>query len=297
MLRPSLALAGALLVSGCTVTGTGVGDGEDSNGGGGGGSGGTGSTSDPAEGKLTLNGLGLDLSVLMDLDPGALGHWESDTLAVADSGSIDPVLAHPNGAEHLEYLALCALDEGTELVAAGDHYPGLFGLGAEWVDAGCSESCQRWISACVLAHANAYGVSVEVSLRGSHPGFAWDQSIVEQFSLQEAAFYGNVFQVTGIDYPEQPLYACSGRALVAFDDDDGSHESSLDYLQKRICGTGDCGLNNTGPCVFPDIDSESTCGDDAGWEGYYADCQGEDYRDPLQVPIYPEVVTTYLVEE
>jgi len=291
MRRPWLALMGSLILAACTVEipGTDLG-GDDSNGGG------TGSSSGAAEGKLTLNGLVLDLYVLMDLDAAALGHWESDTVAIADSGSIDALLAHANGAEHLEYLALCALEEGTELVAAGERYPGLFGLGTEWVDAGCGESCQRWISGCVLAHANAYGIPVEMSLRGSHAGMTWDDQIVEQFTLQEAAFYGNVFQVTGPDYPRQPLFACIGRALVAWDDDEDHPDTSITYLQERICGTGDCGLNSTGPCTAP-IQMGNICARDAGWEDYYADCQGENYDDPLQIPVYPEVVTTYLVEQ
>ncbi len=298
MCRPWLALSGSLILAACTVEipGTDLGGGDDSNGGGGSNGGGTGSSSDPAGGKLTLNGLELDLLALMDLDPAALGHWESDTVAIADSGSIDPLLAHASGAEHLEYLALCALDEGTELVAGGASYPGLFGLGAEWVDAGCGESCQRWISGCVLAHANAYGIAVEMSLRGGHAGMTWDDQIASEFTLQEAAFYGNVFQVTGLDYPRQPLYACYGRALLAWDDDDEDHESSIEYLRKRICGTGDCGLNNTGPCTAP-VQAGSICAADAGWEGYYADCEGENFVDPEQIPVYPEVVTTYQVEE
>ncbi|HEU5057599.1 MAG TPA: hypothetical protein VFU21_13790 [Kofleriaceae bacterium] len=287
---PWLALTATLLLAGCTVDGIGSEDPGDGSGGDGVGSAGA------AEGKLTLNGLALDLSVLIGLEPSALGHWESETVAIADSGSIDSLLAHPNGPEHLEYLALCALDEGTELVAGGARYPGLFGLGTEWVDAGCGDGCQRWISGCVLAHANAYGVSVEMSLRGAHPGMTWDDRIAEEFVLQEAAFYGNVFEVTGLDYPGQPLYACIGRALIAWEDDPAREDTSLDYLQKRICGTGDCGLNSTGPCTAP-VAEGSICSHDAGWEGYYADCEGESYVDPLHVPVYTEVVTSYLVEE
>ena len=294
---PCFVLAGALLLSGCAVEipGTEIGGGDSS---GSGDSGGTGSTSDPAGGKLSSNGLVLDTSALALLDPTALGRWESSTIAVADSGSIDGLLSHAAGAEHLEYLALCALDEGTTLRADGRDYPGLYGLGTGWVADGCDESCQRWVSACLLAHANAYGIAVTVSLRGNQPGLVWDEAIAAQFELQEAAFYGNVFEVTGdIDGFDEPLYACSGRALIAFDEDPEHHESSHDYLQKRICGVGDCGLTLTGPCVYPPFATESICRQDAGWEGYYANCEGENYDDPELVPVYPEVITTYLVEE
>ena len=294
--RTWLVVTGALLLSGCAVEipGTGVGgDGDGS-----GATGGAGSSSGPTEGKLSLNGLALDASALATLDPTPLGRWQSETEAVADSGSLDGLLAHPAGAEHLEYLALCALDEGTTLAAGGRSFPGLYGLGTGWVAAGCDESCQRWISACVLAHANGYGLAVTISLRGGHPGLRWDESIAAEFDLQEAAFYGNVFEVSGdIASPDQPLYACAGRALIAFDDDPAHEESSLDYLQKRICGAGDCGLTHTGPCVYPPFMSESVCGEDAGWDGYYANCEGENRADPTALPVYPEVITTYLVDE
>ena len=41
-------------------------------------------------------------------------------------------------------------------------------LAREWgVDQGsCSESCQRWISACLLARTNYWGRPVSISLRG-----------------------------------------------------------------------------------------------------------------------------------
>ena len=289
--RPCLVLAGALLLAGCAVEipGTESGGGDSS---------GTGSTSDPAGGKLSSNGLVLDVTALALLDPTALGRWESSSEAVADSGSLDGLLTHPAGAEHLEYLALCALDQGTTLSAGGRDYPGLYGLGTGWVASGCDESCQRWISGCLLAHANAYGVPVTVSLRGGHAGLVWDEAIAAEFDLQEAAFYGNVFEVTGDAFAvDQPLYACSGRALIAFDEDPEHRQSSLEYLQERICGTGDCGLTHTGPCVVPPFATESICRQDAGWDGYYANCEGESFDDPTVVPVYPEVITTYLVEE
>ena len=38
--------------------------------------------------------------------------------------------------------------------------------GTTWGSSGnCDESCQRWVSACVLARTNAYGVHVEISMR------------------------------------------------------------------------------------------------------------------------------------
>jgi hypothetical protein len=77
----------------------------------------------------------------------------------------------------------------------------------------CDESCQRWVSACVLARTNAYGVHVNISMRapanapqaikdalkvtdvernGSDAGDAGAAA----YSLREGAFYGNIFETT-----------------------------------------------------------------------------------------------------
>ena len=83
----------------------------------------------------------------------------------------------------------------------------------------CDESCQRWVSACVLARTNAYGVHVEISMRASSnlpPGsqsaqiqaaLATSQAEVAPcqpgtdpstcgYTLREGAYYGNIFETT-----------------------------------------------------------------------------------------------------
>ena len=292
-------LAGALaclVMPACTVEipGIPIGGGDDGDDSGGGSTGG----SDSAEGKLSSNGLVLDLEALALLSPSSIGSWQSEGEAVADSGALDPLLAHPAGAAHVEYLATCALAEGTALTAGGVRYPGLFGLAPEWIGGECGLSCQRWVGACVLAHANAFGVAVTMSLRGEHPGLEWTDADVEQFEVQEAAFYGNLFELVPGAIAGQPLYACSGRALVAFDDDPESEETSHGYLQERICGVGQCGFEFMGPCVYPPVASASTCAVDGGWDGGYASCRGEDLEQPdAQDPVYAEVITAYLADE
>jgi hypothetical protein len=290
-------LAGALaclVMPACTVEipGTPLGGGDDDEDSGGGS---TGGGSDSVEGKLSSNGLVLDLEALTLFSPAPLGSWQSEGEAVADSGALDPLLAHPTGAAHIEYLATCALDEGTAITAGGVRYPGLLGLAPEWVGGECGPSCQRWISACVLAHANAFGVQVTMSLRGDHPGLQWSDADVAEFEVQEAAFYGNLFELEAGAFVGQPLYACSGRALVAFDEDPDDDETSHGYLLERICGVGQCGLEYTGPCVYPPVATASTCAVDGGWNGGYASCRGEELA--LQDPVYAEVITAYLVEE
>ena len=257
--------------------------------------GGGGSSPGAAEGKLSNNGLALSPGALALLEPAPIGRWDG-AVAIADGAALADLAAHPAGLEHIEYLALCALDEGSalEVEIAGETHqlPGLFGLAPGWVTAPCEGSCQRWLSACLLAHANAYGVSVTVSLRGDHPGLTWDEEIEAEFTLQEAAFYGNVFELDATSLLDRPLHACSGRALIG-DDTDETAVRSFDYLQQRICGVGSsCGLQNAGPCHFS-IPAASACKRDAGTRGFYGDCLAQ-LADPL-APVYAEAITTYLV--
>ena len=153
---------------------------EPGSGGGDGNGGGSGpSGSESAEGKLSSNGLFLAPSAMLALGTGPL---TSTSEGVAD------LLDREDGARHLEYTALCALDAGTSLTVGEATYPGLYGLAPEWADAPCDESCQRWVTACLLAHTNVGGYSVEISMRGAHPGMAWSPEIEQTFVI-EGSFY------------------------------------------------------------------------------------------------------------
>ena len=74
----------------------------------------------------------------------------------------------------------------------------------------CDETCQRWVSACVLARTNAYGVHVKISMRAPADApqaikDALEVTDVERkgddagdapYSLREGAYYGNIFATT-----------------------------------------------------------------------------------------------------
>jgi hypothetical protein len=287
-LRLALVCIAALLaLAGCTVDVPGRGPGGPA-------SPGPPSSSGGLEGKLSNNGLALDPAVLALLDPAPLGRWDEGGAAIADPGRLASILAAPGGIDHVEYLAACALDRDRSLVVdapdGARRFEGLFGLAESWVTAPCDDGCQNWLSSCLLAHANAWGQQVTISLRGAHPGLVWDDDIAGEFVLQEAAFYGNVFAVADSE-AATPLYACTGRALLSFDDDAASPSSS-DYLRERICGAGSsqCGLVHTGPCHFP-IPEGSACVDDAGPDGFFSRCKGG-----AGDPVYPEAITIYLAE-
>ena len=77
----------------------------------------------------------------------------------------------------------------------------------------CDESCQRWVSACVLARTNAYGVHVQISMRAPavaplrsraavreiQAALSTSPTEVTDFSYREGAYYGNIFATTPVD--------------------------------------------------------------------------------------------------
>jgi hypothetical protein len=79
----------------------------------------------------------------------------------------------------------------------------------------CDESCQRWVSACVLARTNAYGVHVNISMRApaNAPQAIKDALAVSDverngddagtagYTLREGAYYGNIFATTPVNPP------------------------------------------------------------------------------------------------
>lgn len=280
----------------CTIEVPGI-VGEPTPGGGGGGGGSSPGGSDSVEGKLSSNGLMLSQAAMLLLGTEPLGVWLDDVTAEASPDGIEELLTRADGGAHLEYTALCALESGTSLRAGDATYAGLYGFAPEWVDQPCDESCQRWVTACLLAHTNITGSSIEISMRGAHAGMEWSPGIEQDFAIQEAGFYGNLFARNGYGLPM--LYACMGRGLVSFDDQvqSGNEEVGHEYLTERLCSTGSaCGLISTGPCYFPPVEEASTCESDAGDAGYFADCRvegsGEDFS-----TLYREVVTTYLAVE
>jgi hypothetical protein len=191
-------------------------------------------------------------------------------------------------------VATCALNPGQSLTVSTngvtESLPGHIGLAPEWLDQSCGPSCRRWVSACLLAHANAFGNRVEISLRGDHPALQPSDYARENFTLEEAGFYGDVFQ------PAEEaieMYACFGSALpelIGGDILSGALDLQeyQDYISGRLCGTLGtiaCGVVQQGPCFAPLIGACNTFGQTGGYHGCYA---SDDQA------LFDEVITVYL---
>jgi hypothetical protein len=151
------------------------------------------------------------------------------------------------GREKLTYLISCALNEDIELYTEVDGkvytFLGSMGLAPRWLEKPLTPSEERWVSACMLARTNFWGVKVIISMRASPPPTMTLTPTVEEtrnFSLYEGDFYGNIFQ------PFPVAYTCVGQRTCKEDQDP--------ILNLRIC-TRSLGIRHPSgyevtPCGF-----------------------------------------------
>jgi hypothetical protein len=144
-------------------------------------------------------------------------------------------LKDPLAREFLKYAVSCALPDGADVTFRVDgvrySYPGSLGLAPEWgrKNGSCDGSCQRWVSACMLARVDAAGVKREISIRGIHPALLPDRGELRSYPDREATYFGNLF-IKG-----QPRFLC-------LSPDQSSNE--------RVCGDSmtSCPMTVVGSC-------------------------------------------------
>lgn len=154
--------------------------------------------------------------------------------------SLDSLEETEGGRDLLAYVARCAFSEGDALVAEHDGVsytmPGLLGLAPEWETEGLSDTKARLVSACLLAHVNAFGVSVPISLRSAGTIEASIPEMIE-YPVYEATFFGDVFG------SELRTFACTGSSP--------SIATSLSADRSlRVCSddTPECAIESVGAC-------------------------------------------------
>ncbi len=198
-------------------------------------------------------------------------------------GYVDSLLDDPAAAYGFNYIVGCALPVGTKLTLEKDgrkvDFEGSLGLAPEWATGPCELACQEWISACMLARTNAYGLPVSIYTDGPHPHLqAITRADRDGNSVREGAFFGNLF------VSPQRQYACRG---------DGDDRLALTW---RVCTRpGDrCGIQAVGPCG--DVDGETgapapehVC--DVDEKGLYVHCRAGLSPD---APVYERVITNFM---
>ena len=185
----------------------------------------------------------------------------------------------------MRYVVRCAMAEGQSLqfTSGGTTYTwhGALGLAPGWSGAanGVATSPtleeQQAVSACLAAHANKYGVHVNISVLGkSAAGVAIPTTEEElaTYSQKEACFFGNVFN-------NQGLYAANDTSYLAYD------QSTV-----RTCGLSS--WSGDAACA-PTIIHVGSCLDycqlDASRK-FYSSCtyNGVTYQRPIVTRIRPQ---------
>ncbi len=191
------------------------------------------------------------------------------------------VKLRPDNIKVLEYQSSCALMPNQSLVHREGKskrvFKGELGLASEWVHRPLSEEEQRWVSACLMARTNYFGLPVRVLLTGGHPALAHgDSSNPERRGslLEEGSFYGNLFSRNS----QSKRYACSGRDA---DTGSGAFRTRVCALAGKTHQKNRCGFVYMGPC-------QAVCRKKLDQTGAYLQCRDAEGR------YHDEVITTYL---
>lgn len=198
-------------------------------------------------------------------------------------GYVDSLFDNPGAAYGFGYIVGCALPFQTKLtLTRGDRtveFEGSLGLAPEWADGPCEEACQEWISACMLARTNAFGLPVDIYTDGPHPHLqAITRADRDGASIREGAFFGNLFQ------SPQRQYACRG---------DGDDPLALTWRVCTLPGNR-CGIQALGTCGDVDGETggpsaEALC--DVDEKGLYVNCRA---GTAPGAKVYTRVITNFL---
>lgn len=208
--------------------------------------------------RLSLNRLSLNRLSLNRLSFNRLSFNRLELNRVASGGMEET----EGGREVLFYTAVCALPAGEwlQIETTTGHsyvYPGVFGLAPGWETGPMTATERGMVSACLLAHVNAYGISVPISVRDAERIGASELE-AELFPVLEGAFFGDAFSAEGPAY-----YACNGeREPLA------ARLSSSRSLRVCTDDTPDCRVTPVGRCL--EVCDSYTPG--YGWSG----CVGGD---------------------
>jgi hypothetical protein len=144
------------------------------------------------------------------LNPNALNPSALSPAALA--AITDPGAAGDLSRQHLKYTVGCALDPTQSFsfswtdkwhVVHQEIYEGLLGLATYWISKPLNPQGQQWVSACLAARTNYFGVAVIISSRGPCSVLNKHNTPEEGiYTKEEGAFWGNL-------YANPPaLYAC-----------------------------------------------------------------------------------------
>lgn len=235
---------------------------------------------------IAINGLVSNHVVASSLADEAIATHES----TASQAGLD-LMAASGGMELFSYIVSCALPEGSVVSATvngtSHEFHGLLGMAPEWESRGLTLSERRWVSACLLARVNAYGMSVQISMRGPAELAPTDAERAV-FSVVEGAFYGNVFVS---DPSKLEMVACRGAGQAA---GEFGGLTNRDCTEPAANGLTMCGMKYAGDCLdfTPASPSPRACVTSV--DGNYTNCTTQASLLPRLSLSSAEVVTVYV---
>jgi hypothetical protein len=219
--------------------------------------------------RLALNRLALNRLALNRL---ALNRLSGMLWRLSDSNEL---LATEDGRELLKYVVQCAMEPGELMVGTVDgetyEFPGLLGVASRWKHRALRDSEQRLLSACLLAHVNAFGVPVSISVRARNVLSATDEER-RSYPVYEGTFFGQV-----MEGDTTRAYSCQGSDVEV-----ASAHSEDRALRACTDGNASCGIVSVGRCR----DVCATRTDDAGWTDCWA--EGRFYRQAISVYLFAD---------
>ena len=213
----------------------------------------TGPTTDPTistVNRLTVNGVTVNRVNANQLPTTRLATSRrgNGTLTV-NMATAGKLLSTEDGREVFSFIVSCALPDTITLEADVDgttfQFTGEIGLAPEWLTSPLDRTGQGWVSACIFARVNAHEVALPISVRGGSLALATDPDERAEWSVEEGAFYGNLF--TSLDQPIQWI-ACRGAGQVTQPDASGLADRQCAKPDPANPGFTMCGFTFAGDC-------------------------------------------------
>ena len=160
----------------------------------------------------------------------------------------------------LKYLVKCALLSNQSIVvkaadagmSSDQTLTGMYGLAGGWISGSMTETEQRWVTGCVLAHVNTLERQQRIALHGWASGFASVPAERATMYASEGRYWGNIFRR---ELWKNVCYTGPGGRNV------GGYASpkNFDILLGRNCADTGCGvMTPNGQCPIGDNISSTT---------------------------------------
>lgn len=200
------------------------------------------------------------------------------------------------------------VDSPYTCTAATHHcsFPGGIGLTPEWLHKKLSKKGESWLSACLFARVNRHGVTKDISLRGRNEGLEVTQFEQQMFTVQEGAFFGNLFDKPDCDMDEIDWNACSGAGIATASaaERDCAVENLNGYTEGGVWfppepGRTICGFKYAGPCGKLDengdtLDQDYSCDFYNPATTIFQSCHERAGKKGGKGHKYQEIITTYV---